>query len=445
MRAPARATAVGVAACAALLAAAAVALVAGGSSAGGSAGDGAATDATPAFTSTAAPPATQPEATTDAPPPGLTGTATRDEPLETLPTREAPDEKVAFQRPDGVQLVGGGSPGRLDAGFVYAPGSGVEAVVNVGSDGDGNTTTRVLVTDATTGDTVMVKMVPGAWGLPQPVAGGPPEGLAWNGSRIVLQDLDDPSRFAALSIVRPESDPILLAPEAGATFDALSGDGRTLVLSRRAGPDDTGEFALDAVQIRRSQPIVTSLTHPDATAPADAGVQAIPTQTPPVLTGTPVARTATSDATFTVYTGAQRPGVLEVRPGGTPAVRWHELPPAADDATVAGAWSIAASVDGQTVVAANGRLGQAYLVRKSGPVLQIALAGHDDEPPALAVEQGSTAYVLTDAGLEQLFLEEGTAHAFAPPAGLRGLLATPAGVLLLGGGAVPLGVLAVAD
>ena len=230
--------------------------------------------------------------------------------------------------------------------------------------------------------------------------------------------LDDRSRFAALSIVRPESAPILLEPVAGATFDALSGDGRTLVLSRRAGPDDTGEFALDAVQIRRSQPIVTSLTHPDATAPADAGVQAIPTQTPPVLTGTPVARAATPDATFTVYTGAQRPGVLEVRPGGTPAVRWHELPPAADDATVAGAWSIAARVDGQTVVAANGRLGQAYLVRESGPVLQIALAGHDDGPPALAVESGSTAYVLTDAGLEQLYLFEGTAHTSSPPAGL---------------------------
>jgi hypothetical protein len=170
-------------------------------------------------------------------------------------------------------------------------------------------------------------------------------------------------------------------------------------------------------------------------------VAAIPTQTPPVLTGTPAARVTTSDATYTVFTGAQRPAVLEVRPGGTPAVRWHELPAAADDATVAGAWSLAASVDGNTLVAANGMLGQAYLVRGSGPVLVIALAGRDDGPPPLAVEQGSTAYVLTDAGLEELFLLEGTAHTFAPPAGLRGLLATPDGVLLLGGGATPLGIL----
>jgi len=59
------------------------------------------------------------------------------------------------------------------------------------------------------------------------------------------------------------------------------------------------------------------------------------------------------------------------------------------------------------------------------------------------VESGSTAYVLTDAGLEQLYLFEGTAHTFAPPAGLSGLLATRDGVLLLGGGAEPLGVLAI--
>lgn len=442
MPARARATAVSLVACAALLAAAAVVLVVGGSPAGGSAGD--AIEAEPTFTSTAAPPATEPDVTTAGPPLDATVTAAG-APQELLPTREPPGRTALFQRSDGVQLVGGGSPGRLDVGFVLAPGKRYEAVVNVGSDGDGTTVTRVLVVDAPTGDSVMVKMVPGAWGLPQPVPGGPPEGLAWNGSRIVLQSLDDASRFAAVSIDRPESAPIILAPVAGATFYALSGDGQTLLLSRRVGPDDTGEFALTAVRIRRADPEITELTHPaPPSGDGDAPVAAIPTLTPPVLVGTPTARVTTRDATYTVYTGAQRPAILEVRPGGTPAVRWHELPPADDDATAAGAWSLAASVDGETVVAANGVLGLAYLLRASGPPLELALDGRADGPPPLAVESSSTAYAVTDAGLEQLYLLEGTAHAFAAPEGLRGLLATQEGVLLLGGGATPLGVLAVA-
>ena len=200
------------------------------------------------------------------------------------------------------------------------------------------------------------------------------------------------------------------------------------------------------MQIRRSEPVITALTHPDpASASDEAGVLAIPTQTPPVLTGTPAARVATRDATYTVYTGAQRPAILEVRPGGAPAVRRIELPASADDATAAGAWSLAASLDGDTVVAANGVLGEAYLLRPGGPPLQIALAGHTSDPPPLAVEQASTAYVLTDAGLEELFLTEGTSHAFAAPTGLISLLTTRDGVLLLGGGATPLGVLAIAD
>ena len=214
-----------VAACAALLAASAIALVAGGGDAGGSAGDASTTAAAPTFSSTAAPPATEPEATATAEPPPETAASAEAELQEVLPTREPSGETVVYQRPDGVQLVGGGSPGRLDAGFVYAPGNGLEAVANVGSDGDGNTTTRVLVSDARTGDSVMVKMVPGAWGFRSPWRTVRPR--AWPGAGRASSCRTSTTRAASprVSTVRPETAPILLQPVAGATFYALSATG----------------------------------------------------------------------------------------------------------------------------------------------------------------------------------------------------------------------------
>ena len=242
MPAPARATAV--AACAALLAASAIALVAGGGSAGGSAGDGAATAGAGVHQHGRAAPATAAR--------GNRPTRRRRRPLrrrrgrapETLPTRQASGETVAFQRPDGVQLVGGGSPGRLDAGFVYAPGTGVEAVANVGSDGDGNTTTRVLVSDARTGDSVMVKMVParGAshspWRTVRPRA-WPGAGRASSCRTSTTAAASPPSRPSA-----PRPTPILLAARGGR--DVLRALGRRAHADPQParGPDDTGEFSL---------------------------------------------------------------------------------------------------------------------------------------------------------------------------------------------------------
>ena len=155
---------------------------------------------------------------------------------------------------------------------------------------------------------------------------------------------------------------------------------------------------------------------------------------------------ATRDATFTVYTGAQRPGDARgaARRRRRPCAGTG-CPPAADDGTAAGAWSIAASLDGDTVVAANGVLGLAYVLRGAAPPLPIALAGHADGPPRARGGVADDGVRADGRGPGAAVPDRGHVARLRRAAGLAGLLATRDGVLLLGGGATPLGVLAIAD
>jgi hypothetical protein len=133
---------------------------------------------------------------------------------------------------------------------------------------------------------------------------------------------------------------------------------------------------------------------------------------------------------YTVDVGGTEPCIRSLPLAGRPVSRCRDLPAAVGGLDARAAWSIAASGDGVTAVAANGPLGVAFVLRGEGDPVAVDLAGRWPGPPPLAVASDSEAYVQTDAGLERLDLAAGSAAPAGPaPPGLALLVAAPDGVL----------------
>jgi hypothetical protein len=328
--------------------------------------------------------------------------------------------------PEGVHVV---RPARgvttLHDGFVLAAGAGAEMVVNVGSDGNDATVTRILITEARTERTELVRTVPGAWKEPTPVPGGSPEGISWDGSRVVLQGIDDPGIFIAVSTNSPAAQPLVIRPDGRFTYDALSTDGDTLFLTQYADPAGKQTYQIRAVDLKTGrlleQPVVDK---------SDGGSS---------MAGEAAARATQSDFAYTVYAGGTRPFIHALSTGDGIYSLCIDLPIEANAASAQDPWSIAVSVDRRTVVAVNGKLGLAYAVHDADPqsVVTIPLAGHSSSAAPLAVESTSVAYVRTDAGVERIDLLAATSAVVTTPGPVDHLVATTDGVLLLGPGWQP--------
>jgi hypothetical protein len=333
---------------------------------------------------------------------------------------------TAVQTPEGVRVV---RPTErrsdLHEGFALAAGTGAEAIANIGSNETGETATRLLVRQALIGVTLLVRTVPGDWEAPTRIRGGAGELLSWDGSRAVLQDLDDRGRLLAVRTDDPGAEPLGVRPRGRFAYEALSSDGDTLFLRQSTDDAGLGPERIRAVDLRSGRLL------PEPVADAATGDAA--------TTGSAVARTVTRALTYTVYVGD---GKARIEALGAGPIRFSiglPLPDGADPAAARGAWTLAASVDGRTLVAASGGLAMAYTVGANGEVVAIPLEGHADGPPAVAVGSAQTAYVLADAGLERLNLATGEARTVRTPRGMYGLLATGDGVLALGGDWTPIG------
>lgn len=190
-------------------------------------------------------------------------------------------------------------------GGVLAPGTGERLLVNVGSesagyDSDGRVVTRILVVGRD-GSNHRLQLVPGSWGLPAAVA-GQPEGIAWDGSRVVLVSTDDPGRFVAVSVRGSRAAPLVVAPRGRFVYDGISVDGKQLFVTQLADAHGAAAYRIMRVDLASGRldgkPIVDKLDGDDAMA------------------GTPIARAAASDFLYTVYARGTRPFVHALEGAG---------------------------------------------------------------------------------------------------------------------------------
>ena len=185
-------------------------------------------------------------------------------------------------------------PASSVSGAVLALGSGDHLISDVGSDGQGRTTTRVLVTDPG-GKTRNVRLVPGAWALPAAVP-GQREGISWDGSRVVLVDTHDRGRFVALATSGTTAErPQVIKLPGRWIYDGVATDGRMLFLTELATKNGAPAYRIrgyDLVQDKLiTEPIVDKYDGGEAMA------------------GTPVARASNADFIYTVYERGTRPFV----------------------------------------------------------------------------------------------------------------------------------------
>lgn len=406
-----------------------------------SSGGGVGASPAPATTEVASTPGTTAGPTTGSKPAGpSTGVAeppTAAQPAGTPPAQPAavadgdPGAPLLVATRDGVRIVRTrAGTATMDGGFSLAGGARADAIVNVGSGGDGETVTRVLVQRAATGEVVTVRAVPGSWSPPTPVVGGPPEGMSWDGSRIVMQSTDDAGRYIAVPLDRPDVDPVVVRPEGDTRFDAVSSDGNLLYVRRPVatgrGDDAVGELCVVDLRTGRERPRPVPVESRRGTA----------------LAGTPVARITNSVAAYTVYVGGDATFVHGLALGAHPVSVRLDLPPEASAVEARETWSIATVLDGSVAVAVNGALGAAYVVRPDGSVATVELRGTCNAPPALALASTREALVRTVAGIERVDLEAlRSTEALPAPAGLVALIGTPRGVLAVGGDWTPLGLM----
>ena len=180
------------------------------------------------------------------------------------------------------------APGASTAG-----GSGDRLYANVGDDGHGHVLTRIAIARRD-GATRSIRLVPGSWKAPEVVT-GQPEGLSWDGSRVVLQSTDDPARFVAVRIGEPRVAPEVVTPAKHAIYDGLSVDGRWLFVTQLADPDGGPAYRIYRYDLDTKhldpQPIIDKLEGGEA------------------MVGTPVARASTLDFLYTVYARGTHPFV----------------------------------------------------------------------------------------------------------------------------------------
>lgn len=250
----------------------------------------------------------------------------------------------------------------LPAGeWAIAGGAGAKAVANVGSNETGDTVTRLLVADAVGDATRGVHYVEGAWQLPVPVGGAPPEGLAWNAERAVLASTDGPSRFVTLPLDTEKTSArvIDLSEDGTFRFDALSTDGKLLYLSQAA--DTTGQ-PVDKIRV---YDIVRASLNPDPVVDKTGEAE--------MMSGPTVARVHSKDGrgVYTVYEGPEHPFVHALLTDMQISV-CIDLPaePATGGAT--GKWTIELSEDGRELTATSERLGKSFVmdVTDNFPVLR---------------------------------------------------------------------------
>src|SRR4051812_10136195 len=174
-----------------------------------------------------------------------------------------------------------------------AAGTGERMYVNVGHTGNGRVVTRIAIAGRD-GGTRSIRLVRGSWSAPEVVA-GQPEGISWDGSRVVLQSTDDPDRFLAVRPGEPRAAPQIVAPAGRSVYDGLSVDGRWLFVTQLADPGGGPAYRiyrydLDAQRLDPT-PIIDKLEGDEA------------------MVGTPVARAAAPDFLYTVYADGTRPFV----------------------------------------------------------------------------------------------------------------------------------------
>jgi hypothetical protein len=227
---------------------------------------------------------------------------------------------------------------------VSAPGRGERLSIDVGRDGNGNVMTRVAV-NGRGGRTRAVRPVRGAWSAPT-VVPGQPEGISWDGSRVVLVARDDPGRLLAIDTTAADAAPRVVALSGRFTYDGVSATGDRLFLTQLADAGGAPAYRIRRYDIEAGtldpEPIVDKLEGEDA------------------MIGRPVARATTADFIYTVYE----------RDGNTPFV--HALQSAGDfalcldlpaDRTPAArtAWSAARRAP-DAVIVSNSVLRSAYLL-----------------------------------------------------------------------------------
>lgn len=252
--------------------------------------------------------------------------------------------------------------------WAMADGAETKAVANVGSDGDGATVTRLLLAGAADDSTKAVHYVDGAWQLPVPIGGAPPEGLDWNGSRAVLQSTDGPSRFITFPLDTKTTTPTVidLSQDGTFTYDALSTDGQMLYLSQ--SQDAKGA----PVEQIRLYDVGRGSLMPDPVVDKAEGEE--------TMAGNPVARVRSTDgrAVYTVYEGPEHPFVHALMTDIAISFGIDLPGAAAPDAT--GGWTIERSADNGTITAVSERLGKTFILHVSEDVPSLDRV--EDTPPA---------------------------------------------------------------
>ena len=236
---------------------------------------------------------------------------------------------------------------------------------------------------APAGEVVAERTIPGAWRVPTPVPGGPPEGLARNGTTVVLEPFgqsDDRSAFLLLDLTRPGSGTrIELAGKF--EYDALAPDGSYLYLTQRKGHG----YLIRAFDLHAHELVEQPLVDKGG----DGG---------DTMAGVPIARTssAAGDWIYTLYAVPGGTAFVHALVAGRLFTACIDLPRSTRGAE-AGAWSIAVSGAGASpLVVADGVTGKAYVVldRDGWPYYHraVPLAGTATGPPAIVFD-GSRAIV----------------------------------------------------
>ena len=240
----------------------------------------------------------------------------------------------------------------------WAVGATTQAVANVGSDGNGNTVTRLFVVDTATQANRALRYVPGSWTLPVPVGGAAPEGLSWDGRIAVLADTDGPSRFAVVTLDHEgRAVTIDLRTKGRFLYDALAPDGATLFLTELA---DAKGAAVDRIV---SYNLVSGILDPNPIVDKLDGKEA--------MVGTSVARVRSANgvSVYTIYDGGTHPFLHALQTDSR--ITFCVDLPAAGNATAPGTWKVTIDAAGATLTAHSTRLDKSFTIDLSGGVPRV--------------------------------------------------------------------------
>jgi hypothetical protein len=244
-------------------------------------------------------------------------------------------------------------------GGITAPGTGERLFADIGSAGaatTARTVTRIAVFGRD-GRNHSVRLVPGAWELPEAVP-GQPEGISWDGSRVVLVARHDPGRFLAVSTGEPHAAPrVIVEPHGRFIYDGLAVDGTQLFLTQLAKADGTPTYRIRRYDItsRRLDPTPVVVKNED-------GEQ---------MVGEPVARASAPDFIYTVYARTMHPFVHALESRGQYSL-CLELPANARKSASA-VWSARRLASGDVAIW-NRLLHKAYRL-EAGQMTPVAYAG----------------------------------------------------------------------